>query len=290
MSRIFQPFSPNGEVLVQNEKRLPRWIELSVGLEALTLIELREKNAHWFSQSIAFELTKPMLWLVNIELTRRGIAPQWRGVPRFVRVARVPPTSPLSAGPRRLGEVAQKNLMKRWIDLDWLRRVLGVSHVTKQKSWQDVFSADDDRAYRAFAKVNLINSHSTERIGPANSAYEVMYKLDVPDLLRLGLTGLMNRDAGELVHNAGKRLKRTVRPRLEGLMARPAYPLTAEGVERRMIYAEAIELAVGSPTDAVTVYGWMTGDSVTRQSMHEMKTKLAEQCKLTTRAWRPKKS
>lgn len=75
MSRIFQPFSPNGEVLVQNEKRLPRWIELSVGLEALTLIELREKNAHWFSQSIAFELTKPMLWLVNIELTRRRDRP-----------------------------------------------------------------------------------------------------------------------------------------------------------------------------------------------------------------------
>lgn len=82
-----------------------------------------------------------------------------------------------------------------------------------------------------------------------------------------------------------KRLKTTYRPALEELMTRGRYALTQEAVERRLLYCEAIELAQGRPTDAATYFGWMTGEKVSRQTMHEMRDKLREQCGFKTRAW-----
>lgn len=97
---------------------------------------------------MAFELTQTTLWLINREFTRRGVAPQWRGVPRIVKAAPMPPANPQSVTPRRLGDVAQKNLMKRWIDLEWLRAALGVSHLTKKKSWPYTMRRPLDPALR----------------------------------------------------------------------------------------------------------------------------------------------
>ena len=243
-------------------------------------------NAYWFSQPMAFELTAPTLWLINQELTSRGVAPQWRGVPRFVRKATLSPPPPNSTSLKRLGDVATKNLMKRWVDLEWLRIKLGPLHVTKFKIWKDAFATDLDRAVPAFSRVNAILSHGGGKWG-TRPAHTVVDRLNVPKIVRLGLTGLIDRDSGELVRNMEKRVTVRIRPRLEALLTRTAYPLTKEEIERRLLYCQAIELAAGSPTDGVTIFRWMTGESITRQSVHEMRCKISEQCKLATRAWRP---
>ena len=283
---VIQPFNPHEQVKIQNAKMHPRWVELSHGLDAKSLGDLRDLNAYWFGQVLGFEFTIPMLWQINRELSSRGIAPGWRGIPRFVQAARLPPVSPLNKGVRSLGEVAKKNLMKKWIDLEWLRCQLGSSHLTKLKVWQGAFADDFDKAVLTFVKVNFVRAHGGGKIGP-RPAFKVVYGLAIPKLHRLGLTGLINRDAGELVRNMEKRLKTRIRPLLEAEMHRPAYPLTAAEVERRLLCCQAIELAVGSPTDATVIFRWITGESVTRQSMHEMKTKIAAQCNLGTRAWKP---
>ncbi len=282
---IFQKFNPVEALQRQDVAKIPRWVELSQSRATKSLEELRLENAHWFAQPMAFELTAPTLWLINTELTRRGVAPQWRGVPRFVQRAPPPPADPRSKAPRRIGDVGQKNLMKRWIDLEWLRVVLGSAHVTKKKGWQDVFAEDLKRAVVAFSKVNAMQSHGGGKYG-TQPAHEVMLVLSIPKFHRLGLTGLIDRDAGELVRNMEKRVRTRLRPRLELLMERPAFALTSAEVERRIMYCEAIELAVGSPTAAATLFRWMTGEAVTRQTMQEMRCKIAEQCGLTTRAWR----
>ena len=284
----FQTFNPIEALQHQDAKKTSRWVELSQSRITKTLEELRLENAHWFAQPMAFELTTPTLWLINTEFTRRGVAPQWRGIPRFVRPAPLPPADPRSTAPRRIGDVGQKNLMKRWIDLEWLRVALGSSHVTKKKSWQDVFSEDLKRAARTFARVNAIHSHGGGKEG-TQPAHEVMLVLSIPKLYRLGLTGLIDRDAGELVRNMESRVRTRLRPRLELLAERTAFALTSAEVERRILYCQAIELAVGRPTAAATLFGWMTGETVTRQSIHEMRCKIAKQCNLTTRAWRPLK-
>lgn len=282
---VFQSFNPHEQLRLQNEKKHPAWIKLSVGLEGRSLDDLRELNANWFKVAMGFEQTAPMLWLVNRELTRRDVAPMWRGVPRFVKAAPLPAENPMSTEPRRIGDVAKKNLMKRWIDLEWLRVQLGPSHFTKFRSWQGAFAEDMDRAVAAFGKVNAIWSRGGGKSG-TKAAHDVVDRLSIPRFHRLGLTGLIDRDAGEFVRNMEKRLKTRIKPLLEAQKMRAAYPLTGAEVERRLLYCQAIELAVGSPTDAAILFRWMTGERVTRQTMHEMRGKIADQCKLTTRAWR----
>lgn len=282
----FQKFDPHSLAREQDKASSPRWIELSQSWKNKTLEELRDANAHWFSQPMAFELTAPILWLINQEFTTRGVAPQWRGVPRFVNKATSPAPSPNSTSLKKLGDVATKNLMKRWIDLEWLRIQLGPLHVTKFKIWKDTFAVDLDRAVAAFARVNVVWAHGGGKAG-TKPAHKVVDRLNIPRIVRLGLTGLIDRDSGERVRNMEKKVTVRIRPRLEALLTRTAYPLTKEEYGRRLLYCQAIELAVGSPTDGVKIFRWMTGESITRQSVHEMKSKIAEQCKLTTRAWRP---
>ena len=293
-------FNPVSKLKAQNASMTPRWLELSQGRESMSLAELHVQNAYWFKQPISFELTQPTLWLINEEFTRRGVAPQWRGIPRFVRsVGDGTMVVMRGNGTRRFSDATQRYLMKRWIDLEWLRVELGPKHITKQKIWQDVFSEDFDQAVRAFAKVNVVVGHGTDKgvgdgkMGPkhaASAAFRVVHKLSVPLLVRLGLTGLINRDAGELVRNAEKRIHAKIRPRMEALKERAAHALTSEEVERRLLFCLAMELAVGSPADAVKVFRWMTGETVSRQSMHEMRQKIALQCDLTTRAWISRKA
>ncbi|MDP3699316.1 MAG: hypothetical protein Q8R72_00255 [Hylemonella sp.] len=291
---IFQIFNPYQAFRVQNSKMQPRWRELSEGWPAMDLDQLRGQNAHWFKQPMAFELTAPALWAINQEFTRRGVAPMWRGVSPFAKIAPLPPANMASVGPRKIGEEATRTLMKRWIDLEWLRALLGDTHTVRKTAWRGVFNSNIEIAVTGFLRVNSIQSHGSAEGGGSSfggvkygfeSAYKVLYFLDIPVLAQMGLTGLISRDAGSLVRNAQKRVKVRIRPRLEELMKRPKFPLTRDEVEGRLTYCEAIELAVGSPTAAVTVYKWITGSTVTKQSMSEMKRKIADQCGLITRAW-----
>lgn len=281
----FQTFNPHADVKQQNEKGHPRWLENSSSLDEKSLGQLKELNAYWFGGVMGFEQTAPMLWLVNQELTRRGVAPMWRGVPRFVKAAHAAPVNPVSKVPRSIGEVAKKNLMKRWIDLEWLRACLGSSHFTKFRAWQDVFADDIDLAVTAFIKVNAIWSHGGGKLG-TKAPHDVVDRLSVPKALRLGLTGLIDRDSGELVRNMEKRLRAIYRPRLEAQMERAVFPLTRADVDRRLLYCQAIDLAVGSPTHSAKIFQWITGEAVSKQTMHEMRCKIADQCDLKTRAWR----
>lgn len=264
-----------------------RWHELKAGLVGLSHDELREKNRYWFAEPMSFDFTVPMLWLINQEFTRRGVAPGWRGVHRFVRFGPLPPKNPTRPGPQRLGETAKRNLLLRWIDLDWLRTELGPEHKTKFRLWQNTFSDSQALAIAAFAKVNRLQSHSGRQRPFA--AYEVLQDLAIPKFTRLGLGGLIDSDAGDRRRVAAKRLQSVYRPALEALLNRKVKPITQEELERRMVYCEAIELVGGSPTLAAKAIKWMTGDDVTRQSVHEMKTKLAAQCGFSLRAWKPQR-
>jgi len=179
--------------------------------------------------------------------------------------------------------------MKRWIDLEWIRSALGTTHTTKKPTWSKAFAEDRDIAYAQMTLINATWLSGGAKIVTRKS-YEVLRDLQVPKTLRLGLSGYIDKDAATLVNNMEKRLKTKIRPRMEALMVREAYPLTIDEVERRMLFAEALELAVGSPTDAAFIFRWMTGESISRQTMHEMRTKIASQCELTTRHWRPQRT
>lgn len=287
---LVKQFNPHEATLKADEKATPRWLELRDGWAAMSLEQLRASNAKWFAEPIAFELTAPCLWTLNMEFTRRGVAPMWRGVPRFIKPLRLGSARP-GDSERRLGDAATKGVMKRWIDMEWLRVQLGARHKTKYRLWQDAFADELEVAIPVIAKVNAVWSHGAGHSnGKAGTkpAHDVVDRLSVPSLHRLGLTGLIDRDSGEKVRNMEKRLKEKIGPLLAALKERPTLPLTAEEVERRLLYCQAIELAVGSPTTAALIFKWMTGEVVTRQTMHEMRAKIAEQCGLKTRAWQPR--
>lgn len=283
---IFEKFNPVWSLETMAGNTTPRWLDVKDGWHTQSIEELRAANAHWFQQPIAFQLTVPVLWLINQEFTRRGVAPGWRGVSRFQRRGRMPP--PATSGPRRLGDAAKTNLMMRWIDLEWLRRELGPGHVTRYRAWQNVFAKGDPEAFTAFAKVCAIVSHGGGKYGPQH-AFAVLRDLDVPKRTRIGLAGLIDTDAGSRRSTAEKRLMTTYRPALEQLMERPRHALTPAEVERRLVHCEAIELARGQPTDAAIYFGWMTGEAISRQTMHEMRVKLRDQCGFTTMAWRDRR-
>jgi hypothetical protein len=281
----FEKFNPVHQLEQLAGFTNPRWLELNHGWDQKSLPDLRAANVHWFDQPMSLDITAPILWLINQEFTRRGIAPGWRGVQRFVRRGPLPPRSAIPSTPRRLGDVAKKNLMMRWIDLQWLRALLGPDHKTEYRRWQSVFSADHHIAITAFAKVNVLVSHGASIPGP-HPAYHVLKQLSVPKRARIGLAGLIDSDAGDRRRVTENRLRDSYRPGVESLMKRDTYALTTEEAERRVLYCEAIELAAGSPTDAAIFFGWITGEQITRQTMHEMRKKLADQCGFKTRAWR----
>lgn len=286
MTTKVQQFNPHDLTRAQNEISLPRWNELKRTFEIMTIDELRAANSYWFLQSMTFELTAPAIWVINTELTKRGVAPRWRGVPRFVKKALLSIPSPISKGPPRLGDVGTKNLMKRWVDLEWLRIELGPSHVPRLKIWTNVFAADLDQAISIFKKVNVVWAHGGGKVG-TKPAYKVVHGLNLPKVVRFGLTGLIDRDSGERVRNMEKKVAQRIHPSMDALMTRDVSPLTLDEVKRRLLYCEAIELAFGRPTDAAKIFLWMTGETVSRQTMHEMRKKIAEQCQLTSRAWKP---
>jgi hypothetical protein len=280
----FQTFNPCATVAELEQNDPATWLKHRQELADADLASLRRQNAHWFAEPTGMAKMVGMVWLINQEFTKRGVAPAWRAGPEFVKVKAPPPPAPAQTRPLLLGDTARRNLLRRWVDMEWLRRELGPAHFPRTARWAGAFSTDEATAIQAFLSVNAVTSKGGGKAGPL-TPYKTLYQLDVPGLHRLALTGLVDRDAGELARNARKRVQDRYRPRLEALTVRDTYPLSDEEVGRRLLFCEAIELARGSPTDAARVFRWMTGEVVTRQSVHEMKNKIAAQCKLRGRAW-----
>jgi len=233
-----------------------------------------------------------LLWLLNLELTRRGVAPAWRGIPEFFNVRGAKDSAGDATGTslpgaiRKLTATQKNSLLRRWIDLEWLWVELGPSHLTRQKTWRGAFDADFTKAAAAFEKINAVRSHGGGKIGPL-PAFQTLFRLDLPERVRTPLAGLIARDEGERLKNVRMRVQTRIRPLVEALMERATHPLTQDEVDLRLLYCEAIELARGHPAEAAQIYHWMTGNRVSRQNMQIMKGRIADQCKLTTKAWRP---
>lgn len=259
-------------------------------LRSASLAELRDRNRRLFAANIGWAKAVAMLWELNRELSRRGIAPAWRGIPQL-NLSNVPAPPRRRDGTYRLSDRQKMMLMKRWVDLEWLRTVLGPMHKTRVRLHQAIFSGDDQQAIRAMERVNRVLSTGGGKTG-AQANHRSLYDLgiEVSDPVRFGLLGLVDRDHGERRRNAQRRVEQSVQPRLAALKVRPSYPLADEQYQHRLIVAEALEIALGSVSLAGTVFGWMTGMTITKQSMHAMKLKIAQQCSLKTRAWRTAKS
>ncbi len=263
----------------------PVWhAEASEEVSTASLVDLKALNARWIAQPMGFRQAVAMLVLVNQQFTLRGIAPAWRGLPWDVK------TTP-GGGPRLsmtgemlLGESEKKRQLLRWIDLEWLRSDLGPKHRTRWKSWDPMFCGDDSTAMRVIHRIAAARWRSSEIKAPTR--WKTLNALQVPPPHRRALNGLRDRDAAGIAATIRKRLQGRIEPRLMALLDDPRQRLTPELIRKRLLHAEAIELATGSPTEAARFYRWMTGEVISRASMHEMKTKIAKQCELTTRAWR----
>ena len=254
-------------------------------LTAATVEDLVRLNAHWFLHPTGMPEAVAMLWLINTKLTVMGVAPAWRRIPAYIKVTPPPPLPFGDIALRMLGDSTRRSLIRRWVDLEWLRSVLGGSHVPRRPFWKGAFSTNDEEAERAWARINAVQSSGGGKFGP-ETPYKVIHGLSIPKLTRFGLAGLIDRDAGELLTNARKRVAERIRPKMMALATRAQHPLSTAEIEQRLIACEAIEVAQGSPSDAATIFGWMTGKKITRQSMHAMRERIADQCKLSTRAWR----
>ncbi|MEB0060338.1 MULTISPECIES: hypothetical protein [unclassified Variovorax] len=280
--REFNPIKILAKVSVGQAEK---WQRLDLLLRRQTAQQLRARNAHWHEQPTGLDKAIAVLWVINEEFTRRGIAPGWRQAPQFVKALPPPPRAPHSDGtPGPLGETLRRKLLLRWIDLAWLRHELGPAHQTKKVAWRGVFLANDDQAWAAFARVNAVQSAGGGKVS-TQTPWQTLAWLNVSKFDKLALEGLIDRDAGALRQSARNRVEAKYEPAVEGLKDRK-FPLTQEQVAQRLIYCEALDLARGSPTDAARAVRWMTGETITRQSMHQMKLKLTEQCGFRTLAWR----
>lgn len=242
----------------------------------LTLSELRSMNDRLIWQPISHNTPETIvqLWLANQELTRRGVAPRWRRLPTYIAPEAAPniPDALLKPGePRPLSHACRKRALLRWIDLEWLSHELGHTHRVDHAHWRGVFRWGLDEKIAA----KIANSP----LKPSRlNAY-----IDIPAPHRYVLTGLLAQDSAKRIRNIKeKRLDRAQWM----LDARPLLTDTQRG--SRVAWVQAIELAEGSPTVAATVYGWITGETVTKQSAAEMRNKLAQQLGFVTAIWRPK--
>lgn len=268
---------------LQNTK--PAWVsEARESVETATVDELREMNCHWFSQHFGMKETVAMLWLVNLRLTGLGIAPAWRRGPPHIDLNARMPNPALPGGMQMLGNLRKKALMRRWIDLEWLRAVLGPEHHHNHRVWRHAFAADPQVAETAWGRINQVCSTGGSSFG-VEGAYMVVTRLKVPMLHRVALTGLIDKNTAKRRATAQQRLRDDVGPRLEGLMCRARHPLTPTQFEHRMRVSEAIELGQGVPAASALIFKWITGCSITPQSIQVMREKIADQCQLTRMYW-----
>lgn len=283
----FDPWSIHRQWVATQGDVARRLIDVVNAYDSPTLLD---RNSYYFDQNFDDAMTARMLWSINTELTRRGVAPAWRRIPLYAAPGgRLPKVAPAAGTPRKLSSAVKRNLMRRWVDLEWLRFELGPSHETSFRIWRNAFSDDANQAAAVFAKVNRVQSHGGGRYAPLQP-YQVLRSLAIPPLHKIALTGLIDRDGAERSANVRRRVQERYRPQFEAMMERDRRPLEADEVSRRLLYCEAIELAKGGLTDAATVLRWMTGKAVTRQTVGVMKERIARQCGLRTAYWRPVKS
>lgn len=253
--------------------------KLTEKLRAATVLELREQNARQFAAHPTDAVISG-LWAINLEFTRRGIAPRWRGIEKFNpsavphdRPAHLPASVPSVHHP-----ALRQKLLLRWADLQWLHQELGPSHYPVNSSWCLLFSdhIDDAKREGLFARV-AESEDKPHRIG---------FDLSVPEPHTLTLRGFAARKAGDRCKAARKRVKEVIQPRLEAFRKRPRYKPTEDAIASRLVYAEALELAQGSPTETAMFVRWISGEQVTTQAAHRMRGKMAADLKLKGRAWR----
>jgi hypothetical protein len=288
-SRVIEQFDPVSVVCELDRCDMRKWSQLRQDLQQMSVDELRGQNARWHSNLMTFDAAVAHAWVIHEEFTSRGIAPAWRGVSWTGSPSYSIPQAPLQAhGPgalRRIGAKARHGLLMRWIDLAWLRQLLGPSHVAKLAGWREAFTGSDKEAHRAFLQIFRLRSVNSGQVA-ATPSHVILDLLAIPDLHRRGLLGLIDKDSAALRRNAEKRVEEKVKPKLLKLKTRETHPLTEAQVQARLLSAHALELAAGVPGPAATVYEWMTGCSITPQSMFDARKKIAAQCGLTQRAWR----
>lgn len=223
-----------------------------------------------------------LVWVINRELTRRGLAPRWRGLPRHVADEPAPtvPAIALPPGsPQPISVAARRRALLRWIDLEWLCAILGHRHAPALKRHRHLFGPG--------GLDSLLGEKAAELI--ANSGdepYKVCAGLDLRTPELFGLSALQPKEAAQRSRAASERARLKIAAKLDDYCERSKWPPTVEQRADRLRWIEAIELARGSPTDAAALYGWMTGTVVTRQAAANMRSKLAGQLDLRSAAWR----
>lgn len=270
-----------------NREHYPHFDGKVAALPAQGLAELRSINRAAFTSFHGGPEQIAWLWEVNRELTRRSVGPAWRDIPELSLSSIPEPTAKLAGSERLLSGKMRQTLLKRWIDLEWLRSTLGDTHMPRETGLLPIFKGDCEAAISAALRLTRMESTGGGKFGPA-PAFKSLYALGLRecDSVVFSLVALVSRDARQRRANARKRLGKTVQPQLEALMERERHCLTQDQVDQRLRIAEALEIAAGSPTLAARLYGWMTGEAITRQSIHVAKQKMAEQCGFGTRAWR----
>lgn len=222
-----------------------------------------------------------LTWLINRELTRRGLAPRWRGLPRHISdepAPNVPSTALPPGSPQPISVAARRRALLRWIDLEWLCAIMGKRHVPALKRHRHLFEPGGlDSLFGEKAAELLANS--------TDEPYKVCAGLDLQPLVLIGLCALQPKEAAQRARSASERARLRIRPKLDAHCERSKWPPTATQHAERLRWIEAIELARGSPTDAAALYGWMAGTVVTRQAAANMRRKLAVQLDLRSAAW-----
>ena len=253
---------------------------LTAKLQSVTAQELREINAQYFGKYLSASVIAG-LWAINLEFTRRDIAPRWRGITHFnpsavAHETRIPEY--LSDVPRLRTTAMQQKLLLRWADLQWLYQELGPSHLPLNLSWRSLFSPHISEARREYLFACIAESEDQPN--------RIVFDLSVPELHLLALKGFSVARVGDKHKAVRKRLQGVIQPRLEAFATRPSYTPNSDAIGRRLIYAEAIELARGSPTETARFVRWISGERVTPQAAEQMRNKVASDLKLLGFNWK----
>lgn len=252
---------------------------------------LKDLNARYFKSSLPHDWVAAVVWFINTHLTTLGVAPAWRRLPLSLRHQAPREIGGVGGRPTRwvLSARSQQLCMLRWIDLEWLRSLLrpGDMHRVRIAQWTHAFDDNDDLAASAWSRINHARLEPRGHVIDTISPFKVLWGLDVPSEVRVGLTALCDKRTALRRDVAYRRVHEDLAPRVQADAERAVRPLSAADVEARLLTMKAIELAQGRPTLAATIYTWMTGRSMTRQTMHEMQTKLRSQYGIRRRYWMP---
>lgn len=253
---------------------------LTARLQTVTVQKLRETNAQYFVKHPTTEVIAG-LWAINLEFTRRGIAPRWRGIKHFNPSA-VPHDTPIPESlahyPRLRTTAVQQKLLLRWADLQWLNQELGPSHIAQHLLWRWLFAPYTSAEERETLFASIAESDDQPN--------RILYGLSVTGPHMLALKGFSVAYAGDKHKAIRRRLQDVIRPRLEASAMRPTYTPDSDAIAKRLIYAEAVELAKGSPTETARFVRWISGEKVTPQAAEQMRNKIASDIKLLGASWK----